>query len=708
MKAFLRFLLRLLFGTRIVGKERLCFAGPSLVLPNHVSFLDAVFLYAYLPGGTAFVVNTDVAAKFQFVLRWVRHVRIDPLNPYSLKEVIRLVREGRPVVLFPEGRITTSGGLMKIYGGVGFIAAKTGAALYPLILLGPERSKVSRIRDKVRSCWFPRVLLYVGEKTSLAADAEGHFHHQKAQSSERILALLQQTLFRARQARDEGVENLFDALLAAARLQGGGKVMAADGGGSLSYRRALVASYVLGQRLRSGLKGEEPVGLLLPNSLGCLVTLFALCYLGKTPALLNFTAGEENNLLCSQTAGLQVILTSRAFLAKAGLEGVAARLGACCRLLYLEDLKESLGWREQLGGCRRYLAQKRAEAPGKIILFTSGSESKPKGVLLRHRQLLANLNQIASVIDYSPRDRLFNALPMFHSFGLTAGTLLPVLHGLEVFLYPSPLHYKVIPELVYDRNITVLLSTPTFLQGYGRYAHPYDFHALRYVLAGGEKLKDEVRQLWQEKFGLRILEGYGTTETAPVLSLNTPLGCRAGTVGRLLPGLEWRLEAVPGLDAGGNLLVQGPNVMEGYLLHGRGFVPAPPWYACGDVVSVDRDGFLTVRARLKRFAKVSGEMVSLDAVEQLAAQCFGTEGHAAVNLPDVRKGERIVLYTVDKSASRQALRAWLARSGQSMLLLPAKIVVVPQLPLLGSGKTDYVRLKELAAQAGGEEDRGEA
>jgi len=285
---------------------------------------------------------------------------------------------------------------------------------------------------------------------------------------------------------------------------------------------------------------------------------------------------------------------------------------------------------------------------------------------------------------------------MFHSFGLTAGTLLPVLKGVEVFLYPSPLHYRTLPEISYDRNITIFLGTPTFLYGYAKYAHPYDFYNLRYVLAGGEKLKDEVRQLWQDKFGIRILEGYGTTETAPVLSLNTPLFHKTGTVGRFLPGIEYRIEAVPGIEDGGNLWVKGPNVMAGYMLYGKGFVPAAEWYDCGDVVSIDSEGYLSIKSRLRRFAKISGEMISLDAVEEAAEKCFGTNRNAAVNLPDVKKGEKILLYTMYKNASRQMLREFLSQGRQSMLSMPAEIIIVDKLPLLGSGKIDYVTLKGLA------------
>ncbi|MBP2626040.1 MAG: Acyl-(acyl-carrier-protein)--phospholipid O-acyltransferase [Firmicutes bacterium] len=695
MRTLLRWLLKLLFKPQVVGREKLSFEGPSIVLPNHVSFLDAIFLYAYLPSGTCFVVNTAIARKIRFILRWVNHITVDPLNPYSLKKIIGVVKSGTPVVLFPEGRITYTGNLMKIYSGVGLIALKTAANLYPVIFLGPERSKVSRIQDKVKPRWFPTVHIYIDQKRKLAVSNTQNVRQQKQESSDKILDMLQQGMFKARQEQERRV-NLFDKLLDAKQVHGSSKIMAEDINGTITYCRGIIGSYILARKLRPLLIQQDNIGVLLPNSIGHLITLFALFYLGKTPAILNFSAGGENNLDCSETAGVKVILTSRVFIEKGHFEELVARLRVKFQIIYLEDLKAQMNWGDKISGLIKYLRGAESAGEAGVILFTSGSESKPKGVLLRQVNIISNINQISSIIDYTHRDKMLNALPMFHSFGLTAGTLLPVLSGVEVFLYPSPLHYKIVPEIAYDRNATLLLGTPTFLHGYAKCAHHYDFYSLRYVLAGGEKLKDEVRQIWQEKFGIRIFEGYGTTETAPVLSLNTPLFNRVGTVGRFLPGIEWRTEKVPGIEEGGNLFVKGPNVMAGYLLYGKGFVLAPEWYDCGDVVSIDQQGFISIRSRLKRFAKVSGEMVSLDAVERTAEKCFGSNRNAAINLPDQRKGEKIVLYTMEKNASKQMLREFMSQTKQSMLAMPGEVFIVDKLPLLGSGKTDYVTLKAMA------------
>lgn len=333
------------------------------------------------------------------------------------------------------------------------------------------------------------------------------------------------------------------------------------------------------------------------------------------------------------------------------------------------------------------------------MLFTSGTEGAPKGVVLSHANLQANRYQVSSRIDFGPTDVVFNALPMFHSFGLTCGTLLPVLSGIRTFLYPSPLHYRIVPQLVYDTNASILFGTDTFLSGYARFAHPYDFYSVRYVFAGAEKLRDETRRLWSERYGVRIFEGYGATETAPALAMNTPMENRPGSVGRLMPGIAHRLEPVRGIHEGGKLLVSGPNIMRGYLFAETPGVLSPPeggWYDTGDIVALDDDGYVFIKGRAKRFAKIGGEMVSLAAVEGFLSQLWPEHVHAVVNLPDAKKGEQLVLVTDHPGANREEIIAHARQAGFSELSVPKSIVAVDRVPLLGTGKMDYVRIKELA------------
>lgn len=693
VRTTLKWIVFRLFRARVTGLEHVDLSKPALLLPNHVSLLDGFFLMLLLPPQTVFVVNTDIARKFATLLRFVRILTVDPLNPYAVRDMIRVVRQGAPLVMFPEGRITVTGGLMKLYGGVGYIATKTGVPVHPIAINGLEHSKQSYLRDMPGRRWFPQTTLSFGKAVRLRGDPDLPAKERKRQATERIASLLSRELFMSRM-KDE--VNLFDELLSASERYGRKRIVCRDTAQSVSYDQLTLAAGVLGRALAPRLAEQRRVALLMPNAVGHVAALFALIRIGKTPVILNFSSGRQELLDACETAEVRTVLTSRQFVEKAKLQAAVEQLAERCAVVYLEDVRQGLGRRDKLNGWLDNRLRRPAMAgDNEVVLFTSGSEGKPKGVVLSHRNLYANIQQARSVIDFTPNDTVFNAMPMFHSFGLTAGTMLPLLTGMKLYLYPSPLHYKLIPEAVYESNATILFGTPTFLSAYGRAAHPYDFRSVRYAVAGAEKLRDEVRRLWHDKFGIRVLEGYGTTETAPVLTLNTPLACKSGTVGRLLPGIDCVLEQVNGVP-GGNLFVRGPNVMKGYLLHGQGFVPAPEWYDCGDVVEIDGEGFLTILSRRKRFAKIGGEMVSLNAVEEWVESCFPGARTAAVQIPDARKGERIVLFHASPDLSAGALKDLSRERGGSPLLLPSRLVFLDPLPVLGNGKTDYVTLQKRA------------
>ena len=700
MTRLLAWLIRILFRLKIDHRERLVFDGPTIIMPNHVSFLDALLLYLMLPPSVWFVVNTEIAARpwVALTLRFCNHVKIDNRNPYSLRTIINVVRDGNPVVLFPEGRISNTGGLMKMYTGAALIAWKTSARVYPVILRGPEYSFFSRITDKVIPQWLPQIRIFIGEPSVLVTETELGFRVQKAAITDKLLSLMQDTMFLAR--RQEYAQlDFFARLQLAAKTHGGSKPIVRDLNRAVNYRALITGVHVMAGKLRPTFAtNENTVGVLLPNAVAHVVVLFALFRLGKTPAIMNFSTGLRNVLDSADTAGIKTVLTSRAFVEKANLGELVGQLATTNQVVFLEDLAKTISLLDKLNGLYRYFRRQpgAATADSRLILFTSGTEGRPKGVVLSHQAILANIDQASSVIDYSPADRMLNALPMFHSFGLMAGTMLPILGGIELFLYPSPLHFRIVPEVAYDFNATLMLGTPTFLAGYGKVAHPYDFHRLRYLLAGGEKLRQPVRDLWLDKFGIRILEGYGVTETGPVLCLNTPLSARTGTVGKFLPGIEWRLDPVPGIDSGGNLVVRGPNLMEGYLLYEQGFRPVDGWYATGDVVSVDSAGYVSIQARLKRFAKIAGEMINLQLVEEAASACFSTGLHAAVAAADGRKGERVVLFTTNSQTTRDVLREYFLQAGHSVLYVPSRIVSIATMPLLGTGKPDYLGLQKQA------------
>jgi acyl-[acyl-carrier-protein]-phospholipid O-acyltransferase/long-chain-fatty-acid--[acyl-carrier-protein] ligase len=421
---------------------------------------------------------------------------------------------------------------------------------------------------------------------------------------------------------------------------------------------------------------------------------------GRVPGMINFTAGAANVLAACKAAQIDIIITSRAFIERGKLSHLVAELEKQVRIVFLEDIRARITLLDKLRGllnADRPLVARKANDWG-AILFTSGSEGAPKGVVLSYRNMLANTAQAAARIDFGREDKLFNVLPVFHSFGFTVGVVLPLVYGVRVFLYPSPLHYRTVAELIYAVNATIMFGTDTFLNGYARAAHAYDFRSLRYILAGAEPVKESTRRIYMEKFGIRILEGYGVTETAPVLALNTPMFNKYGTAGRLLPGMEAKLEKVEGVEEGGRLLVRGPNVMLGYLRASNPGVLDPPpegWHDTGDIVTIDEQGFITIKGRAKRFAKIAGEMISLAAVEALASELWPDALSAVVAMPDARKGERLVLVTQQQGATRGEFQSYAKAQHASELMIPSEVWHLEKLPLLGSGKVDMMALTRL-------------
>jgi acyl-[acyl-carrier-protein]-phospholipid O-acyltransferase / long-chain-fatty-acid--[acyl-carrier-protein] ligase len=416
--------------------------------------------------------------------------------------------------------------------------------------------------------------------------------------------------------------------------------------------------------------------------------------------MLNFTAGAANLGLACKAAEIGVVLTSRAFVERARLEPLVEALANEVNIVYLDDIRTGITLGDKLRGLMRGARPQVPALAGDpaVILFTSGSEGTPKGVVLSHRNIMANAAQALARVDANSADLVFNVLPVFHSFGLTGGMIMPLVAGIPVYLYPSPLHYRIVPELIYQTGATILFGTDTFLAGYARSAHPYDFRSLRLVVAGAEPIRPQTRTHYMEQFGVRILEGYGVTEVAPVAAMNTPMTNRPGTVGRLSPLMEARLEPVPGVDEGGRLYLRGPNVMLGYLrADNPGVIDPPPgeWHDTGDIVSIDADGFITIKGRAKRFAKVAGEMVSLAAVESLVAEVWPDATSAVVAVPDRRKGEKLVLVTTERHARRDALVAHARAKGAADLMVPAEILHFDKLPVLGTGKADFVAIRAL-------------
>jgi acyl-[acyl-carrier-protein]-phospholipid O-acyltransferase / long-chain-fatty-acid--[acyl-carrier-protein] ligase len=700
------FLFKTFFGLEVLGRENLPKAGErAIIAPNHVSLLDAPLMHALVPPHTAYAVDTSMAQAWWVkpFLKLAQFYTIDPTRPLGMRGLIQAVKDGTSIVIFPEGRLTVTGGLMKVYDGTAMIADKADAPVIPVRIDGLERSHFGYLSNaQTKKAWFPKITVTILPPVRLKIDPalRGKARRQAAGSA------LQDIMTDTAVLTTPIDQTLFEALVLARDTRDTGKPAIEDPLGSkLSYKKLIVGAQVLGAKIAPILPPVgSSVGVLLPNSAGVAVTFFALQTIGRVPAMLNFTAGAANVVSACKAAKVEVVLTSRVFVEKGHFESLVQALEGVARVIYLEDIRATITFADKVKGLLQSGRQQVKidfNAPA-AILFTSGSEGMPKGVVLSHRNLLANCAQSLTRVACNGSDKVFNALPVFHSFGLSAGLLMPLVAGVPVYLYPTPLHYRIIPELVYQSNATIMFGTDTFLAGYARVAHPYDFARVRLILSGAEAVKERTRQLYMDRFGVRILEGYGVTETAPVLAINTPLANKAGSVGRLSPLMEAKLEPVPGIEQGGRLYVRGPNVMLGYYrAENPGVLEPPPsgWHDTGDIVEIDPQGFICIKGRAKRFAKIGGEMISLSAVEALAAELWPQLITVVVALPDQRKGERLELLTTDAKCKREDFQKFARQKGATELMVPADILVVGKIPLLGSGKPDYVASLALAKEA---------
>jgi acyl-[acyl-carrier-protein]-phospholipid O-acyltransferase / long-chain-fatty-acid--[acyl-carrier-protein] ligase len=500
-------------------------------------------------------------------------------------------------------------------------------------------------------------------------------------------------------------KSVFQGLTDARARNGGKRPIVIDGDDRvLTYDDIVRAALALGHALKKGTKAREAVGVMLPTSAAAVITFFAVSAYNRVPAMLNFTNGAAGVISAVRTARVKRVVTARKFVDVAKLEGLVKELSAVAEIVYLEDVRENLNLFDKVAaGVGQYLpgliARNGSPEDLAVILFTSGTEGAPKGVALSHLNILSNVEQMRAHIALYPNDALFNPLPTFHCFGLSAGAIMPMFLGLKAIYHPTPLQPHEIVRRIKMHGATILLSTDTFLSQYARAGDQGDLNSLRLAVCGAERVRDETRQLLRRKYAMEILEGYGVTETSPVAACNQPGAMRPGTVGRLLAGMQARLEPVEGIPNAGRLFLKGPNVMLGYIRHQNPGVIEPVkdgWHDTGDVVSIDEDGFIAIRGRMKRFAKVGGEVVSLAVVENCASAVWPDFAHAAVAFPDGRKGEVVTLVTTNPDADRLELVGWAHNHGVPDLAVPRRIIHVQEIPVLGTGKTDYVKVEKLA------------
>ena len=693
LRHFLKFLITVLYQPKIKGLEHLeaLKNGPALIVANHTSFLDVILLLAYFPRRLTFAIDSYWAMMWWLkpFLHIYKALPINPNQPLAARGLIEALKAGEMVVIFPEGRITTTDNFMKIYDGPGLIASKTKAPVVPVIIGSGQYTrfgKLTKLKNKPRKYSLSMTVLPPCALNIPRTPTDAQKDLRRLGS----LALYDTLTTSLLKTMDRDI-NLWDTLTKAAATFGPNRIMVEDiERKPLSYRSFILRAKILGNRFKSWSRPGEKVGVMLPNSVGLTASLFALWFANRVPVMLNYSQGPTALASALKTAEVKTIISSRSFLVSTGLD--KAELPA--KLLLLDEQKftpvqKLFAWLSK--GSRA-----EANSPA-VVVFTSGSEGQPKGVVLSHRNIITNINQMKCQLEITTDDILFNALPMFHAFGFTVGGILPLVLGLRSFNYISPLHTKVVPELIYDTRATFTCASDTFAYAWGKNANPYDFSSMRIMLIGAEKLKDKTKTLYADKLGLRLLEGYGATETSPVLTVNTYLHCKIGSVGRLLPGISARLEPVDGVSSGGRLIVKGPNIMMGYIKAEAPGVIVPPlegWYDTGDIVEIDSDGFVWIKGRLKRFAKIGGEMVSLVALEGVMSTLWPGQPQVLVAVPDENKGEKVLLVTQDQAPDLAALWQALKAAGYPELSYPRKFVWLKEIPVTPLGKINLPRVMD--------------
>jgi acyl-[acyl-carrier-protein]-phospholipid O-acyltransferase/long-chain-fatty-acid--[acyl-carrier-protein] ligase len=695
------------FRLTFLGKEHLSISGAAILTPNHVSWLDVLLIALATDKSWKFVASGNMAERnwlLGLITKRSSTIFVDPALPFALREVARHLQHGGKIVIFPEGGLSETGRLRKFYDGVAFLIMRSGAPVIRCYIRGAQNTFFARQHGPKK--------LFTKVSVHFCAPLKPPPHitaPQKQKPAERRQLLTE--WLRNAMTNDQfqvdyqlGSKNVLHNIWNQASLFPRKQILQDISLKTVSYRMLVVGAKLLAKVFQSTLAPREKrVAVLLPNINATPVTLMALWELGRTPAILNFSAGTSSMLACAELAKIKTLITSKTFLERAKIDPMPFQK-AGLRIIYLEECRAQISATQKLFAllCQTFFpAHPKPNTTGSedaVVLFTSGSEGTPKGVALTHANITANILQCAVSLDFLKSDKVFNALPMFHSFGLTLGTLLPLFDGFSTFLYPTPLHYRIIPNFIYDTKPTILLATNTFMHGYARRANPYDFRSLRRVFVGAEKLQQEVAKHWADTFGVRLLEGYGATECSPCISMNSPFYPEPGTAGKILPGIEYKVVPVTGVSEGGRLWVRGPNVMRAYLNSDANaqFQSLGGWYDTGDMVTVTERGFVKIQGRLKRFAKISGEMVSLTAVEEILTtqlgQRFSKVAIAVVSIPDKEKGEALVAATTNPEVTIEAVRGAILAVGATALSAPKHVIHLTEIPVLGSGKTDYTSL----------------
>jgi acyl-[acyl-carrier-protein]-phospholipid O-acyltransferase/long-chain-fatty-acid--[acyl-carrier-protein] ligase len=724
VRMFLILLTNSIYRLHVVGRHHVPDQGGALFLPNHVSFIDGLFLMASVDRPIRFMVDSKYAHSR--LLGWLATVlEAIPISSESPREILHAMREagrrldeGEIVCIFPEGQITRTGGLLPFHKGYERILKGRETPIIPIHLDRVWGSIFSYIGGRFLTKWPERIPypVTVSYGAPLPADTP-------ATEARRVVQELGEAAWTLRKPNRRPLHHSFIRTM---RRHPFRFAMGDLTKPKVSCLEALTGAIALSRVLHPYWEGQQHVGILLPPSVGGALVNIAATLSGRTTVNLNYTAGRSGMDSAAQQAQLRTIVTSRLFVEKAKLE-----LPQSATLIWMEEVRQTIRSRDRLLALLLALLapitllEKMAGATRTpsmddlaTIIFSSGSTGEPKGVMLSHFSIDANVEGVAQVLHIDERDRILGILPFFHSFGYLATLWFATIHGLGVMYHPSPLDPVAIGELIYKHRVSILLTTPTFLQLYLRRCTPEQFGSLRIVMTGAEKLSNRLAQAFEDRFGLKTHEGYGVTECAPVISVNCPdfqaagffqSASHRGTVGQPLPGVSVRIvdpdsfEPLP-TGTAGMLLVKGPNMMNGYL--GREDLTAKAmhegWYITGDIAMIDEEGFISITDRLSRFSKIGGEMVPHGTVEEALQQAIEAETQvlAVTAIPDEKKGEQLVVLHTLEEDSIPALLERVTASGLPNLCIPRKdaFLKVDQIPVLGTGKLDLRAIKRVAME----------
>ncbi|HYM13212.1 MAG TPA: acyl-[ACP]--phospholipid O-acyltransferase [Bryobacterales bacterium] len=714
-----------IYRIRIVGAENVPVRGPALLVSNHISMVDGLIVGACVQRFIRFLVYRPYyeLKLFHWLLRLMKAI---PVEAGSRREVVeslararREIEAGHVVCIFAEGSVSRTGKLLPFKRGFERIVEGLEAPVIPVHLDRLWGSIFSFKNGRFFWKWPERIPYPVTVSFGLPLPA--------ATTAQQVRQAVQEMGSAAAGYRPSPRDLLHLRFLKTAKRRRFAFCMADSAGKRLNYGRTLAASLLLSRWVRRQCRGDLMVGLLLPASIGGALANIAALFAGKVPVNLNFTAGLEAMASAISQCQIRTILTSKTFLAKAKLEPVEG-------MVFLEDiLSQTAASAKARAALAAFLLPARLLAllycpqrpkPDALatVVFSSGSTGVPKGVMLSHHNIVSNIEALAQVFWVTRDDCVMGVLPFFHSFGFTATLWFPLVAGFGVAYHPNPVDAKTIGEMVERYRATILISTPTFYAGYLRKCPAEQFRSLRYALVGAEKLREPLAGAFRSQYGLELLEGYGATEMAPVISVNTPdveqgserqKGFKPGSVGHPIPGVTAKVvdpsthEALPA-NTPGLLLVKGPNRMLGYL--GQPDKTAEVfddgWYVTGDIASIDDDGFLTITDRLSRFSKIGGEMVPHIRVEEALSRILGDGQCVVTGLPDEQRGERLVVLYASPHVSPGEVWEQLSRSDLPKLWIPKRdsFYRVESIPILGTGKLDLQRVKKMAAEIAGTAD----